>query len=68
MKLCNRVREARQQRGLTQQDLAGMTGVSRQTIIAIERGGYAPSVTLALALARALQSSLEDLFWLEEAG
>jgi putative transcriptional regulator len=47
---------------LTQADLADRVGVSRQTIVALESGGYAPSVYLALALADVLESSVEALF------
>lgn len=49
----------------TQEDLATSVGVTRQTIIAIEKGNYTPSVLLALRLARALGCSVEDLFYEE---
>lgn len=58
----NRVRESRRRLELTQAALADQVGVSRQTIVAIENGGYAPSVYLALGLAAALQESVESLF------
>ena len=58
----NAVRAARRGAELTQAELADEVGVSRQTIVAIESGGYAPSVYLALALGRALGRSVEDLF------
>jgi putative transcriptional regulator len=64
--LNNRLRESRRERGLTQKQLAGRVGVSRQSIIAIERGLRTPSVTLALALARQLATPVAGLFWLEE--
>jgi putative transcriptional regulator len=48
--------------GLTQEGLAARIGVTRQTIISIERGSYNPSVGLALQLAKALGVSVEDLF------
>ena len=51
---------------LSQQQLADMVGVSRQTIVSIERGDYAPSVKLALLLAEKLGAKVEDLFVLEE--
>lgn len=51
---------------LSQQKLAEMVSVSRNTIISIERGDYAPSVKLALLLARALETTVEELFILEE--
>ena len=66
MKLCNRLKEIRLQSELTQEALAGEGGVTRQTIISIEKGGYAPSVKLALQLARALDVPLEDMFWLDD--
>ena len=50
---------------LTQQDLAAKAGVTRQTIIAIEKGTFNPSVKLALKLARILDVSVEELFTLE---
>jgi putative transcriptional regulator len=51
---------------LSQQELANKIGVSRQTIIAIERGDYSPSVKLALLLAKTLNTTVEQLFELEE--
>lgn len=59
------VREHRQRAALTQEDLAERVGVSRQTILAIERGNYTPSVALAILLARALGTTVESLFDLE---
>ena len=50
---------------LSQQQVADMVAVSRQTIVAIERGDYSPSVKLALLLSRALGTTVEDLFELE---
>ena len=61
----NRVRAARTARGLTQAELAAAAGVSRQTVVAVEAGDYAPSVYLALALASHLGSTVEALFDLE---
>src|SRR5690554_1380082 len=58
----NTVRQARRLAELTQADLADRVGVSRQTIVALESGGYAPSVYLALVLADVLGSSVEALF------
>jgi DNA-binding XRE family transcriptional regulator len=55
MELKNRLRESRNQRGLTQESLANMVGATRQTIIAIEKGGYTPSVALTLKLASAVK-------------
>jgi putative transcriptional regulator len=64
--LANRLKETRQSRGLTQEALADLVGVTRQTIIAIEKVKFIPSVKLALQIASVLQLSLDDLFWLEE--
>lgn len=66
MTLHNALREYRLQKELTQEALADAVCVTRQTIIAIEKGRHAPSVTLALKLAHALDISLETLFWLED--
>ncbi len=68
MRLENCVRERRLERGWTQEELARATGVSRQTIHAIEKGGYEPSVRLALELAASLAASVSDVFWLSRSG
>lgn len=60
------VREQRRICGITQADLASAVGVSRQTVISIERGEHAPSVYLALRIARVLGESVEALFPLPE--
>ena len=65
MNLKNRLKEIRVERNLTQEDLANACEVTRQTILAIEKGKFGPTVTLALVLARVLDVSVEDLFWLE---
>jgi len=51
---------------LSQQQLADIVNVSRQTIVSIEKGDYAPSVKLALILAEKLDTTVENLFILEE--
>jgi putative transcriptional regulator len=53
---------------MTQQQLADRVGVTRQTIISIERGKYKPSIELALRLARVFGTSVEALFELDETG
>jgi len=60
--LSSHVREHRLRAGLTQEELARAVGVTRQTIIAIEKGNYPPSVLLALRLARRLGVTVEELF------
>jgi putative transcriptional regulator len=52
--------------GMTQQELADLVGVSRQTVISIERSRFRPTVELALRLARALDVAVEDLFELTD--
>ena len=60
------LRRLRFERGeLSQADVAERVGVSRQTIVSIERGDYNPSVKLALQLARALGATVDQLFELE---
>lgn len=57
-----RLRARRKDRSVTQEALAKAVGVSRQTIIATESGDYAPSVYLALRIARELDTTVEDLW------
>lgn len=47
---------------MTQQELANKTGVSRQTIVAIEKGNYSPSLELAFRIAHVFNTALEDVF------
>lgn len=61
----NCIREHRTKRGITQEELAEAVSVSRQTIIAIEKGSYVPSVMLALKLASYFKVSVEKLFYYE---
>jgi putative transcriptional regulator len=62
-RLSNNVRRLRFDNDeMTQQQLAGKVGVTRQTIIAIESGRYSPSLPLAFKLARAFGVSIEDVF------
>ena len=65
-KLLNHLKRHRRSADLTQQALADIVGVTRQTILSIERGRYRPSVELALELARAFGLPVEDLFELED--
>jgi putative transcriptional regulator len=51
---------------MTQQELANRVGVTRQTIIAIEAGKYAPSLTLAFRIARTFNATVEDVFQFTE--
>jgi putative transcriptional regulator len=58
----NDIRELRTARALSQGDLAGEVGVSRQTINAIETGRYTPSLPLAIQLARFFERTVEEVF------
>ena len=58
----NRIEEERKRRGMTQQQLAGELGVSRQTIISLESGRYNPSILLAHRIARLFDAKIEDIF------
>lgn len=58
-----RLKAARAARDLSQQQLADLVGVSRQTINAIEMGDYNPTINLCVAVCRALGKMLDELFW-----
>jgi putative transcriptional regulator len=62
--LKSQVAAARKRCGLTQQRLAELAGVSRQTVVELEKGDYNPSTALALRLAVLLDASVEELFQL----
>ena len=62
----NKVRDFRKPAKFTQAELGSVAGVSRQSIVSIERGDYAPSVYLALRLAQALNTTVETLFPMDE--
>ena len=60
-----KLKAARAALDMTQADLAAAVGVSRQTINAIEKGDYNPTIRLCIAICRALNRTLDDLFWEE---
>ena len=62
-----RLRSARAAKGLSQQALADLVGVSRQTVNAMEQGDYNPTIWLCVAICRALDRTLDELFWEDEA-
>lgn len=66
MALGNRVRELRAQHKLTQQDLAEAVNVTRQTVLALEKGSYVPSLLLAMNIAKVFSLPVEEIFYLEE--
>ncbi len=59
----DRMKAARAEKGYSQQRLADLVGVSRQTINAIERGDYNPTIKLCISICRELGRTLDDLFW-----
>lgn len=59
----NRIQEYRNQRNITQEDLAEAVDVTRATIIALEKGSYNPSLELAFRLSRFFKTGIEDLFF-----
>ncbi|MDV2480788.1 helix-turn-helix transcriptional regulator [Methanoculleus sp. Wushi-C6] len=61
-----RIRELRAKTGLTQEELAQQVGVRRETIVFLEKGKYNPSLKLAYRVARALGSTIEEVFIFEE--
>lgn len=64
-KIVSSVQKARKKKGTTQEELAKDVGVTRQTIIAIEKGNYTPSVTLAIKIAKYFGKYVEELFKIE---
>ena len=66
MALANTIRQCRFQLGeMTQKELAELIGVSRQTVHAIERGKYSPTLEVAFRIARVFGTSIEDIFFYE---
>ncbi|MBR4180236.1 MAG: helix-turn-helix transcriptional regulator [Treponema sp.] len=61
-----KLKSARALKDMSQDDLAKAVGVSRQTINAIEKGDYNPSINLCIAICKELGMTLNDLFWSEE--
>jgi len=64
--LKNRVKELRARFNLTQGDLAEKTGVTRQTIVSLEKGSYTPSLLLAMNIAEVFKEPIEQIFYKEE--
>ncbi|MCR5507121.1 MAG: helix-turn-helix transcriptional regulator [Lachnospiraceae bacterium] len=58
-----KLKAARAGMDLSQEDLAKRCGVSRQTISAIEKGDYNPTINLCIAICKALNKTLDELFW-----
>ncbi len=63
--LKNRLKVARAEKNISQEDLANLVGVTRQTISSIETGQYCPSALLAFQLAKKLEKPIDQLFFLD---
>jgi len=61
-----RIKELRARYNMTQEDLARVVGVRRETILFIEKGEYNPSLNLAHAIAKALRTTIDDLFLFDD--
>lgn len=57
------LKSARVAKDLSQQQLADLVGVSRQTISAIEKGDYNPTIKLCIAICKTVERTLDELFW-----
>ena len=66
LKMKNNIKERRKARGLRQEDLALLLGVSRQSIVAMEDDQYDPTLVLASKTARLLEQPVESIFFLDE--
>ena len=66
MTFTTRIKELRARYNMTQDDLAKEVGVTRQTIVYLEKGTYNPSLELAYKVAKALKTTLNDLYTFEE--
>ena len=66
LEFAQRLKRYRRERGLTQQELADLVGVSRQTIMQLERNRYNPSMLLAYSIAQVFGVTIEDLFEFRE--
>ncbi|HEX7587098.1 MAG TPA: helix-turn-helix transcriptional regulator [Anaerolineae bacterium] len=67
LRLSNRLKVARAEKNLSQEELAKLVRVTRQTISSIETGQYCPSALLAFLLAKQFEKRVDELFYLEEA-
>lgn len=66
LKIINRLHVLRAEHRITQEQLAKEIGVTRATIIAIEGGGYNPSLELAFRIVRYFKTDIDNIFWVEE--
>ncbi|WP_449538079.1 helix-turn-helix transcriptional regulator [Ferdinandcohnia sp. Marseille-Q9671] len=66
MEIKNRVKELRAKHNLTQGALAEKVNVTRQTIVALEKGSYIPSLLLAMNIAQTFNLPIEEIFYMEE--
>ncbi len=65
MEIVNEVQKFRKKKNLTQESLAQKVGVTRRTIVSLEKGNYIPSLLLALQIAEALEQDINEIFYLK---
>ena len=66
MELGNQIKKYRQQNNLSQEELANLVGVTRQTINMIEKGNYNPTLNLCISICKVLDKTLDEIFWEDE--
>ena len=66
MEIVNEVQKFRKKKNLTQESLAQKVGVTRRTIVSLEKGNYIPSLLLALQIAETLEQDINDIFYLKK--
>ena len=66
MALSTKLKEYREAKGLKQADLAELVGVRRETIVNLEKGKYNPSLKLAMAIAKVVHTTVEELFFFDD--
>jgi len=66
MEIVNEVQKFRKKKNLTQESLAQKVGVTRRTIVSLEKGNYIPSLLLALQIAEVLEQDINEIFYLKK--
>ena len=66
IEIANRLLEYRKKSGLSQEELANLVGVTRQTINMIEKGNYNPTLNLCISICKVLDKTLDEIFWEDE--
>ncbi len=61
----NKVQDLRTEKQITQEEMAASLGITRQTVISIEKGNYTPSLLLAMKIAKFFKLKIEEIFWIK---